>query len=218
MKFVTKHVDRYRRNQPHLLPRLNHSCQHHRLLLHLQGTLRAHRPLPTPPNRHRSDTLPIRVIDDRPLQTPFPSDPRPLLPFTNKWRSSSPLNSPTNSNQQAELPLWLRKKSLHNDDLQKSTLPSNKTKRSRSQPPSRMPFLPPLDVLSLPDPYPLRPRPINPPIRARMWSESTLTPATSNAIIAVNTDTTPRIVSTKNVVGATTLDTSLKIAQNILEH
>jgi len=111
-----------------------------------------------------------------------------------------------------------RRNTPNNDDLLRSTSPSNKVKRSRSQPPLlRPPFLPLLDVLTLPDPYPLRPRPTNPPIRARTWSENTPTPTTANVITATPTVTSPRIASNKNVAGVTRPGIFPETARNIPE-
>jgi len=160
----------------------------------------------------------MQVIDDRHLQTPFPSHPKTLLPSANKWRSLSPLNSPRNSDLLDETPTPPRRSPPPNDDLPRSTPPYNKTSRSRSQPPLlRLPVLPPLDILSLPDPYPLKPRPTDLPARARTWSESTPTPTMGIATIAVNTDTFRRTISNESASGATKLDISLETARNTLE-
>jgi len=134
--------------------------------------LHTHQPLPTPPNPPRSATLPIWVTDNRHLQTPFPLTPRLLTLSTRRCRSLLPQPSPISLNPLDETPTPPKRNSPNNDKLPKSTPPSNKTKRSRLQPPlHQLPFLPPPDILTLPDRYPLRPRPINPPTRARTWPD-----------------------------------------------
>jgi len=160
----------------------------------------------------------MQVVDDRHLQAPFPSLPKTPQLSANKWRSLSPPNLPRNSNPQDEMPTPPKRNRPPNDNSLKSMPPCNKTKRSRSQPPlNRPPLLPLLDILSLPDPYPLRPRPTNQPARVRTWPESTLTPTMATVTIAANMDTSRRIVSSESANGATILDTSLETARSILE-
>jgi len=155
----------------------------------------------------------MQIIDDRHLQTPFPSHPKTPQPSASRWRNLSPPNSPKNSDPLDAMPTPPRRSLPLNDDSLRSTPLYNKTRRSRSQPPLlRLPVLPPLDVLSLPDPYPLKPRPTNPPTRARTWSENTPTPTTATAITVVNMDTSRRTVLNENASGATKLDIFLETA------